>query len=366
MNRSKLILLIIFFVSTVTTVYSFSLTDLNLTLSQNPLILSFQQSLQNLGFYHRNVSTVVFVLIFISWTIIYIFLNSRNNLTDINKKSLIFVLVFPLTFSYSAFLSYDIFNYIFDSKIISQYGKNPYNFSALDFPNDPMVHFMRWTHRTYPYGPLWLIPGIIITLISTKLLVQIFMFKIVAILSAIYASNLLNLKSDNKNFLFLFNPLIITEVLIGNHNDIFVALTLIISVIYVTNTKISYLSLIIGGLIKYANFFMIPALIIKKFNAKYFLNSLICLTLLSIIIASIRTEFQVWYIIWILPLAYISPKGSIIRNYVILISLLLPFSYIPYIQSGSYEGLSFSLKYIIVVISVLLSFILYKWHRKLL
>ncbi len=366
MNRSKLILLFIFLVSTVTTVYSYSLTDLNLTLSQNSSILSFQHSLQNLGFYHRNLSSIIFVLLLVVWIIVYLFLNSKKNLADINKKSLIFVLVFPLIFSYSAFLSYDIFNYIFDSKIITQYGRNPYNFSALDFPNDPMVHFMRWTHRTYPYGPIWLIPGIIVTLISTKILIQIFLFKIIAIISTIFASKLLNSKSDNKNLLFLFNPLIITEVLIGNHNDIYVALALIISVVYVANAKIGYLSLIIGGLIKYANFFMIPSLTIKKFIPKYFSSSLLFLTLLSIFIASIRTEFQIWYIIWVLPLAYIFPRGHFIRNCIILISILLPFSHIPYIQSGSYEGLSFYLKYIIIISSLPLSFILYKWHRKLL
>ncbi len=366
MNRSKLILLLIFLVSITTTVYSYSLTDLNLTLSQNTFVLSFQHSLQNLGFYHRNLSSLVFASLLVVWIIIYLVLSFQKNLADINKKSLIFVLVFPLTFSYSALLSYDIFNYIFDSKIITQYGGNPYNFSALDFPNNPMVHFMRWTHRTYPYGPLWLIPGIIVTLISTKLLIQIFLFKIIAIISAIIASKLLNSKSDNKNLLFLFNPLIITEVLIGNHNDIYVALALIISVVYVANTKISYFSLIIGGLIKYANFFMIPSLIIKKFTPKYFSSSLLFLTLLSIFIASFRTEFQIWYIIWVLPLAYISPKGSYTRDCIILISLLLPFSHIPYIQSGSYEGLSFYLKYIIIISSLPLSFILYKWHRKLL
>ncbi len=366
MNRSKLILLFIFFVSTTTSVYSYTLTDLNLTLSQNSLLLAVQHNLQNFGFYHRNLSSIVFVLLFVAWIIIYLYLNSSNLLKDLNKKKLISVLVCPLIFSYSAFLSYDIFNYIFDSKIITQYGENPYNFSALDFPNDPMVQFMRWTHRVYPYGPLWLIPGVLITLTSTKLLIQIFLFKIIAIISTIYANHLLKSKYHNKNFLFLFNPLIIIEVLIGNHNDIFVALALIISVVYITNAKVSYISLIIGGLIKFANFFMVPALIIKNISPKYFSNSLLFLTLVSILAASIRTEFQVWYIIWLLPLAYISTKGSYIRNCIITISLLLPFSYVPYIQSGSYEGLSFYLKYIIVVISLLLSFILYKWHRTVL
>ena len=77
----------------------------------------------------------------------------------INKKiirNLIVITSIGLGFSYVAF-SYDLFNYIFDAKIITFYHQNPYFHKALDYPGDPMLSFMRWTHRVYPYGPIWLV-----------------------------------------------------------------------------------------------------------------------------------------------------------------------------------------------------------------
>ena len=61
---------------------------------------------------------------------------------------IIFVSALLLVFSYNAF-SYDIFNYIFDAKIFTHYHQNPYLQKALDYPGDPMLSFMRWTHRVY-------------------------------------------------------------------------------------------------------------------------------------------------------------------------------------------------------------------------
>jgi len=60
-----------------------------------------------------------------------------------------------LLFSYP-FLSHDLFNYLFDAKIVTFYHQNPYILKALDFPSDPWLRFMHWTHRTYPYGPSFL------------------------------------------------------------------------------------------------------------------------------------------------------------------------------------------------------------------
>jgi len=75
-----------------------------------------------------------------------------------------------------------IFNYILTQKIITHYQQNPYIHKALDFPGDPMLSFMHWTQRVYPYGPVWLGLTAAIIISWFGFFLHIFMFK--ALMSA--------------------------------------------------------------------------------------------------------------------------------------------------------------------------------------
>ncbi|MBP9815567.1 MAG: hypothetical protein KBC63_04610, partial [Candidatus Levybacteria bacterium] len=138
--------------------YSFVQVDLGLTLNRASLVQTIQKSFQYVGYFNRPLSTYLFIFV-----IVYLFLTYCFTLYGVYKKLLSGKLIWGivilasaiLLFSYNAF-SYDLFNYVFDAKIITQYGQNPYEHKALDYPGDPMLGFMHWTHRTYPYGPLWL------------------------------------------------------------------------------------------------------------------------------------------------------------------------------------------------------------------
>lgn len=360
MKKNYLLLLFTFLFSILTAIYTYTLTDLNLTLSENLLVLELQKKLQHFGFYQRNLSTIVFISISIFWIFFYFVLTKFKIYSKHTKKALIVLLIIPLIFSFSAFISYDIFNYIFDAKIITQYHSNPYQFAALDFPNDPMLNFMRWTHRTYPYGPLWLVPGILITLLTSKLLIQILLFKILAVATLLYSQQMLNNLNKKNELLFIFNPLIIIEVLISSHNDIYIAFFTILSIVLLRRKSLSIFSLISGAMIKYANIFLTPAYIFFKTPNQQFYLAVYLLTVFSIILATLRSEFQPWYIVWLLPLAYLLKQGSKLRTYTLIISLLLPISYYPYIQTGTYEGLAYSYKYIILIVSIPLSVFLNK------
>jgi len=58
------ILLITYYVLLITfSVFSYSQIDLNLTLSKNPLYLAFQKQMTSLGYYHRPLSTTIFVVL---------------------------------------------------------------------------------------------------------------------------------------------------------------------------------------------------------------------------------------------------------------------------------------------------------------
>ena len=46
---------------------------------------------------------------------------------------------------------------MFSAKTVVKYGENPYKVRPLDFPDDPWLNFMRWTHIPGTYPPLWII-----------------------------------------------------------------------------------------------------------------------------------------------------------------------------------------------------------------
>ena len=140
-------------------IYSFTQVDLSLTLSKASVYQAIEKQLQYVGFFQRPVSAAIFSIIFIllfAFYFIFLRLAKNNKLTFKNVVILVAIVFFGLVFAYNAF-SYDLFNYIFDVKILTFYHLNPYFFKPMDFANDPMLSFMRWTHRTYPYGPSWLV-----------------------------------------------------------------------------------------------------------------------------------------------------------------------------------------------------------------
>ena len=137
-------------------IFSYSYVDLNLTISRTPLILSFVKSVQQLGYYQRPVATLIYLLFLIttfSFFIfnLYLFYKSKVGKNYLISCTLINTII--LIFAYP-FLSSDLFNYLFDAKIILIYHVSPYTHKPLDFPTDDWLRFMRWIHRYSPYGPL--------------------------------------------------------------------------------------------------------------------------------------------------------------------------------------------------------------------
>jgi hypothetical protein len=130
--------------------------------------------------------------------------------------------------SYNAF-SYDLFNYIFDAKIVTFYNQNHYIHKALDFPGDPMLSFMRWTHRVYPYGPLWLALTVPVSFVGSQIfIITFFLFKFLMggfFLLTVWSIGKIATKLKLSNVLlpiaaFALNPFVLAESLVSAHNDI--------------------------------------------------------------------------------------------------------------------------------------------------
>lgn len=337
--------------------YSLTQIDLNLFLFKFDAWVNFQRFFQNIGYFQRPLSTYIYVsiliLLFISY-LGFLFLVQKKRVSEREVWKLIIFCAVLLTFSYNAF-SYDLFNYVFDAKIITHYNQNPYFHKALDFPGDPMLNFMHWTHRTYPYGPGWLALTVPLSFLGFNFfLPTILMFKTLASLSyfgtVYFIGKILNIV-DKKNVLFgtvffALNPLVIVEGLVSGHLDIVMTFFGVLSFYFLFRNKNihSIIALIFSASIKFVTVVLLPLFLLKVFGI--FKDKLsfekvsmftIFLMIIGIIASSVRTNFQPWYLLYALPYAVFLAK----KNYVLIPSVVLSFvallMYVPFLYTGNWN-----------------------------
>lgn len=362
-------------------IYSFTQVDLSLTLSQSSIYQSLQKILQYIGFFQRPLSALIFsVISFLLFTfyLSFLYLAKRDLLKLNTTKILIFLTFIILVFSYNAF-SYDLFNYIFDAKILTHYSQNPYLHKPTDFANDPMLNFMRWTHRLYPYGPSWLVLTVPLSFIGFNFfLPTFFLFKAMiglTFLGSVYLIYKISKVLFPKNAIFntvffAFNPLILIEGLVSAHNDfplVFFAL-LAIYLYLIKKKTLSLLSLLFSIGVKYSTVVLVPvfALVFYFEKAKknipwenIFLVS-VSFSLIAVILATMRTTFQPWYLVFPLTMgAFISRKAYIFIPSLIA-SIFMVLIYIVYVYmtdyASQYPKIIINIEYIglfIVVIAAL-------------
>lgn len=347
------------------TIFSYSYVDLNLTISQNPIVLSFVKTMQALGYYNRPAATftyIFFLIIAFTFFILNLYLFKKSKLSLSYLKLSLISNTLILIFAYP-FLSSDIFNYMFDSKIIANYHLSPYTNRALDFPNDNWIRFMRWVHRYSPYGPLWLAMSLIPYLVGIgKFITTLFAFKIFISLFHIANSflvyKILDLK-DPKNKLFgtyfyALNPVFLIEGIVNGHNDVVMATFLILPIYLLLKNKfkLSLFTLAIGTLTKYLSILALPLLLLIKFKKinfkKFIILNLILFSLFTFVYStfgikvpfvssgSTQIQFQPWYLFWTIPFIALLPTGPLIIGAIVL-SLSCALRYLPFLYYGNWS-----------------------------
>ncbi len=336
--------------------YSFTQVDLNLTLSRSPLIHTMIKNFQYVGYYNRPLSTEIYIGILIGLHLCFFYFlyqayKKRLSVSFVWKLLLIVVPI--LLLSYNAF-SYDIFNYLFYPKIILQYHQNPYLQTPHNYPNDPMVNFMRWTGQTYPYGPVWLVLTVPLSYLGMGFFIPtLILFKMLITFS--FLGTLYYVQKIVKIFTFEFaalsvvfiglSPLFLIENVVSPHNDIMMLFFALASLYYLLrkNYKVAIILFVLSVGVKFATIFALPVYLFigylqyKKNTIRpdmlFTLASLLMGT--AVIVASSRTNFQPWYLIYYLPFAAIA-----IRKYYLFIPsiILISFStltYVPYLYLGN-------------------------------
>lgn len=318
--------------------YSFAHTDPNLTLLNSSLWAQFRDVMVNFGFLNRPDSWITYLTIALSLSIFHILL--LKHAEEVNPLKLGLISGVILLFSYP-FASTDLFNYIFDAKILTHYHMNPYQHVPNEFSADPWLRFMRWTHRTYPYGPTFL-P---VTLIPSFFGFNIFLITFV-LFKAMFAGfyfgcvHILNKMNRKWAVFFASQPFLLIEGVVNAHNDLIAIYFALVGIYLLSSTQKAHqvyarlLFLASAGI----KFFTLPALILIKkedTSAKSYINglSLIGMTVL-LGIASYSGSLQQWY--FMNGLIFI-PYYFLWISKLQLFSLGLILSYYPIIRHGKWE-----------------------------
>ncbi len=344
-----------------TGVYSYWLIDPNITFFQSAYWVRFRDWAVYLGYYRRDISWLVYLILLILLFIFhFIFLRKHKHYSAVTIAGLIVLLG---CVSYP-FVTHDLFNYLFDARILTHYGLNPYTHTGLDFQKDLWTRFMHWTHRPYPYGPTFLPLTLIPSFLGWgKFSITFFLYKLMNGGLYFLAVYLLNKKHRREALLFATHPLIIIEGLINGHNDM-IAVSLALIGIYMLEKKYNIWSRVLFLLsagIKYVTFpialiGILPIIPNRLTNLarKYEYHLLFCMQASIVIYMCFRLESQPWYF---LPLFIFVPFFPRIleRSWILFFGLLV--SYYPFIRLGAWTAEKVTLKHEILLVALVFQFV---------
>lgn len=313
------------------TLYSYALIDLNLTLINTHWWLAVREPFIQLGYFNRGSSVIIYLVL--------ISLLSYCHLTIVSKSKEFSIYLIAITtavvlfFSYP-FLSHDFFNYIFDAKILTFYGQNPYLHKALDYPTDDWLRFMHWTHRSYPYGPVFLILTLIPSFFAMgKFILNYFFFKGLFVGFYLLTVYILSKFEKKQALLFATHPLVLVEGLISAHNDLIAVSLGIVGLYFLMHKKkiASRLLFLTSGLIKFTT---LPIIFLSPHRKSYINIGVFILTIGLLAYLSWTREIQQWYFLTLFVFLPLYPV-MIRRLFIFFVGLLL--SYYPYIYMGGWD-----------------------------
>ena len=348
-SRSQLLLLIVSLIPyAILSFYSYAFVDRNLILSAHPLFWSFQEWIWRIGFEQRQLATVAIGILlgstFLSYWVALKKLNQRL------KRWYFAGAVFALTFAYPLF-SHDMFNYIFNARMVIQYQENPHVTTALEFPEDDWTRFMHNTHTSAPYGYGWTalsLPQYIVGF--EKFLPTYLAFKLFAsgafVLMVYVLGRLLTALKLNKNLVWLvaLHPLLLIELVGNAHNDGAMMSLALLSILLISQHKNirALLILLVSISIKYVTVLLFPLLILwKRIQSKPALYDrwpdVISLGLLLPLLIPRSQWFHPWYLSWALVF-YPLVKSKILRAVLVGLSVSAMFRYLPLFWIGEFTS----------------------------
>lgn len=339
-------LLLFYLLALLLFLYSYGFVDFNLTLSAHPAVTGLVAWSRSLAMFNRPSSLYAYLAIVILFYLFYfitLLLNYRHQNPQFPWKSIIFV-ASVLAFAYP-FLSADVFKYLFAAKELLLYHANPHTVAPQVFADDTWLRFMRWIHTPSPYGPVMTglaIPPYLLGL--GKFVPTLYLYKLMSLgwylLSIWLVGRLSSRRPVLAQLFFALNPLILTEWLVNAHNDAPMITLLLLTLYLHKQGRVgwSLLSLLLSIGIKYVTVLALPITFLsKKFAPIYIQYSLFFVLLLAPLLYHYSTQYQPWYVTWLVPLAALS-GSRVMMSLTAAYSLGALLRYTPFIQTGLWHA----------------------------
>ena len=345
-------------------IYTFSLRDLNLTLFNTPALQQFQDQLAYIGYFQRPISTLTFLVLCIFLFYYYLKILAKKSIKNIKPIGIVILfIIITGIFAYPAF-SHDIFNYLFNAKMILVYGKDPHVITANQFLFDPWTRFMHNVHTAAPYGygftitsliPMIIsLPNFTISLWLMKLFISIF-FILESILIYKISETLYPGEKIRRVCIFVFNPLLLIETVIVGHNDSLMMAAVLFSIWRLLQKKstknmaLAIFSWIYSISIKYASVVLLPFLMLIKKVDIFTYGGLAML----LVLMTRPGQLNSWYLHWGIVLLGLSRKSWAIAL-TLLVSLGGLMRYAPYIFTGNWDAPVQTWRAVILLLPLLL------------
>ena len=366
----RLIKILFVFTIAILAICSFGFVDPNMVLSTNPLYSVVHAPLAQLVYHYRPWMSGLFFVLLCLLLVCYIYVLKHADSVFFAKKKIVPILLLSsvlLLFSYPAF-SYDLFNYMTTAKVAFTWHENPYLVMPVEIPNEPYLAFTRAANKVALYGPVW----ILITAIphffgSGSIWGTIIAFKALnVILYGIFAFLIYKVTKSWKNVLFfVFNPLVLIEVLISGHNDIYMMLFAVLGLLFWEQKKVlgriaACCLFLASFFIKGATVILVPVLFIKNITRERILIAAYgLLAIVFFIGAPLREELYPWYAVWLITIASFMDmkKYAHLLWFTVVLSFALELRNLPYMWMGYYEGLGPMLRIVFTVVPIVVYFV---------
>ena len=264
---------------------------------------------------YKIASTILYLVIFILLTAIYVyFVRKEDSFKDIKQLliycgiiGMIFVVMLPWTSS-------DIFYYMGVGELNSVYGQNPYYVTIRDYCNENKENLQNdtimkqgyrnvWSGTTVVYGPVAQIIFSGITKLSFKNInICIILFKLVNLIIHLLNCYFMYKITKKLKFSILYglNPFVFLEFIGMVHNDIIVVFLVLVATYFLLKKKkllLSVLFLALATGIKYFTVMLLPIFILYHFKDEKSLYKRIlrCLEYGIIFMVTILLEYAVYY-----------------------------------------------------------------------
>ena len=234
---------------------------------------------------NKILSTTIYLLLFISITLLYLKMIKTKNLFNSIREILkyvaiigcIFIVMLPWTSS-------DIFYYMGVGELDAVYNQNPYYVTMEDYYEQNKENIddeilaqganNYWASTTLVYGPIAQVLFKVCSGLSFKNIdLCIVIFKLLNLIIHVVNCYLIYKISGRKKFAIIYglNPFILLEFIGNVHNDIIIVFFVLLTLYYLIKKKnilVSVLFLALGTGIKYFTVLLLPIIILYHFRKK--------------------------------------------------------------------------------------------------